>query len=213
MFTGIVQGTSRIVAVSKRGGVLCVRVEKPRAWKLAHGGSVAIDGICSTVVARGARWFEVEYMPETLSKTIAASLVRGSIVNLERPLRAGNPINGHLLHGHVDARGTVLRVQDEGSSRIVSVRAPRTLSPLIARGGSIAIDGVALAVARKREHVFSVALIPYTLTHTTLARLAPGTEVNLEADFIARTLLVGTRTGGKVRSNAAKRVRKKTRRA
>lgn len=210
MFTGIVQATSRVMDVSGRDAILRVRLAKPRAWKLSVGSSVAVDGICSTVVAHGARSFDVEYMTETLSKTTAGAFTRGRLVNLERPLRAGDPLGGHLVQGHVDVRGTVSRVEKVGASRVVHIRVPHALSPLIARGGSITMDGVSLTVARKTGLIFVVSLIPHTLSHTTLSGLIAGKEVNLEADIIARTLLAGRFRNGRVRRNATKRIREKT---
>ncbi|MCR4325752.1 MAG: riboflavin synthase [Patescibacteria group bacterium] len=207
MFTGIIQATSSVVSVSERGGVKRTRIRKPTRWKLTKGQSVAIDGICSTVAELGAGWFEVEYMPETLSKTTARSLARGHSVNLERSLRYGDPIDGHLTQGHVDSRVRVMAVTRNGRSREIRVALPQVLAKKVVRHGSVALNGVSLTVARVRRGAFEVALIPHTLSHTNLGGLSVGDPVNMEVD---RTVLLADLSDrGKVSRNAKKRGRKK----
>ncbi len=209
MFTGIVERTARIQAASRHGGILRVRIERPRAWKLSIGGSVSVNGICSTVVQLRRNSFDVEYMPETLAKTTAGMFSEGTPVNLERPLRAGDPLGGHFVQGHIDGRGIVESVMEGGAEHLVRIRVPRQLSPLILKGGSVTVDGVSLTVARKLGVTFSVALIPHTLKMTTLSSRTEDDEVNIEADMIARAFLAARRGDGRVRRNAAKRIRKK----
>jgi riboflavin synthase len=209
MFTGIIQAQSPVVAVSVSGKVRRVSVQKPARWKLVRGESISIDGICSTVENTASRSFFVSYMPETLKKTTAGSFAQGYIVNLERALKLGDRLGGHLVHGHVDARGTVVSVDKEGRSRLLTVRIPGVFTPFVERHGSIALNGVSLTVARKRGNTITVALIPYTLSHTNLGALAKGDEVNIETDAILRNLRL-LRKNAKVSRNAARPLRERS---
>ncbi|MDP2648658.1 MAG: riboflavin synthase [Patescibacteria group bacterium] len=209
MFTGIVQETSAVVSVSVRERVRRVRIRKPPRWKLLKGQSIAVDGICSTVAALGEEWFDVEYMPETLSKTTAGSLARGHSVNLERSLRYGDPVDGHLVQGHVDARTRIIAVTAKGKSREMRIALPSALAKHFALHGSVALSGVSLTVARLRRGSFDVALIPHTLSHTNLGGLSPGDSLNIETDRTALLAVAAVR--GKVIRNAEKKRRKKPR--
>ncbi len=184
MFSGIVETTTRVRSARMRGGHRAVALKTPRGWRLKRGQSVAIDGICSTVVSIGKGVFSVEYMQETLDKTTAAQFVPGYAVNLERSLGAGSRIDGHFVTGHVDARGTVQSIR----GNVLTVRVPRALARFVATKGSITVNGVALTVTHAEAERFSVALIPYTLAHTTLGQLVRGGEVNVEIDLLARYL-------------------------
>ena len=149
---------------------------------MTEGESVAVDGICSTVVALSGASFDVEYMRETLSRTTARSFVRGNTVNVERSLTFGERVHGHFVAGHVDACGRV-RAAARG---VLAVSVPKPLMRFVAPKGSITVNGVALTVTKKTHTVFSVAFIPYTLAHTNLGALKEGDSVNIEADLIAR---------------------------
>ncbi|MBI5456817.1 riboflavin synthase [Candidatus Kaiserbacteria bacterium] len=188
MFTGIVEKRGEILSAKQKGMSRVIRVEKPASWILKKGQSIAVDGICSTVQKFGPRYFEVTYMPETLMRTIARGYVRGRVVNLERSLKLGSAVEGHLVQGHIDTQGKVVRVVPRGSSREVSIRISSRLMPFVARKGSISVNGVSLTVASLGKNIFTVALVPYTLEHTNLGGLKSGSEVNIETDMIARYL-------------------------
>lgn len=199
MFTGIVKDRGRIAALRHNGGGLRLRV----AWSspdhfdgLTNDESVSINGVCQTVVATGGGWFDVDTIGETLSKTTLGALRTGDHVNLERALRPIDRLGGHLVLGHVDAPGTVATITDTGTSRDIRIAFPDRFAPYIVETGSITIDGVSLTVARLDHHHFTVAIIPFTVAHTTIATLRQGSAVNLEFDilgkYIARQLTLGT---------------------
>lgn len=188
MFAGIIEAIAAIKAVRTTGKGCIVRIEIPARWRLTIGQSIAVDGICSTVIATGGEWFEVEYMPESLKKTTVVSFVKGRMVHLERSLRVGDRVDGHFVLGHVDARASVSKVERQGSSRLITVKVPARLASFIAPIGSITLSGVALTIAASRGTSATVALIPYTLAHTNLGALRPGDVVNVEVDLVARYL-------------------------
>jgi riboflavin synthase len=189
MFTGIIDSVGEIAEIA-RNGDLRVRLQcgyDPD--RLALGASVACDGVCLTVVDKGAsaeRWFAVDVSAETLSKTTLGNWETGRRVNLERALRVGDELGGHIVSGHVDGVGMVVETRAEGDSTRVVFEAPASLAPFIASKGSIAIDGVSLTVNEVSGARFGVNLIPHTKAHTTFEALAPGRGVNLEIDVLAR---------------------------
>jgi riboflavin synthase len=186
MFTGIVReiGTVEEVERSEEGARL--RIGAELAGRLEPGGSVAVNGACLTVVDASDGSFEAEVMNQTLTLTTLGDLEPGAKVNLESPLRAGDPLGGHLVQGHVDGTGEVESVDGDGFARRVGVTAPRNLRRFIVERGSVAVDGVSLTVAGLTEAGFEASLIPETLERTTLGRVAEGNRVNLEVDVIAR---------------------------
>ena len=199
---------SRVVSAAQVDTCRRVRIAKPHGWKLVGGQSVAVDGICSTVVRSSRDFFEVEYMPETLSKTISGDFQKGTLVNLERSLTLKNFVDGHLVQGHVDARGRVVARVELGRSRELIIAAQKALMKYIAPRGSVAINGVSLTVARAGRTSFTVALIPYTIAHTNIGGLEVGNIVNIEVDMIARYLWA-LRGHGRVNRDAKKRTRKR----
>lgn len=188
MFTGIIEAQSRIISVQKNRGSSRVRIVLPRGWKLRNGQSVSIDGICSTVEEARAAHFDVTYMPETLRVSTARSFAMGTIVDLERSLRAGDRLDGHIVQGHVDGVGIVTAVRTRGDSKEVTITVPHSLMRFIAPKGSIAVNGVSLTVAARKGNSFTVALVPHTLSHTTFGTVAKSARVNIETDLIARYL-------------------------
>jgi len=186
MFSGIIETKQPILTASVHGECKRVRIAEPKGWKVSIGESISVDGICSTVVAKAAKYFEIEYMPETLGKTTADAFGEKRIVNLERSLTYGDRIHGHFVMGHVDARIRIISIEREGRSRLVTFSLPSTLSKFIVPRGSCAINGVSLTVARKTRGRFAVALIPHTLAATNLGQLKEGEEANLECDTLAR---------------------------
>jgi len=187
MFTGIVERQGRILAISGTKNKR-LTIEKPASWKLKTGGSVAVDGICVTVTSHTKDSFSCDLMPETLSRTTAKTFRVGALVNLERPLRLGGELGGHIVLGHVDTRGQITRVEKRGTSRELTVSVPARLSSLVAEKGSVTLNGVSLTVAAKRGRMFTVALIPHTLKETNLGVLQSGDTLNVEFDASMRYL-------------------------
>jgi riboflavin synthase len=187
MFTGLVQAVGTVSDVSDARGGRRLRVTEPNlAPKLELGESVAVDGACLTVVARAGETFDFEAGPETLAKTTLGRLAAGARVNLERALRVGDPLGGHIVTGHVDCVGTVLEEVVTGDWLTVWFGIPAEFEELLVSKGSVAVAGVSLTVVDAQKDRFSVMLIPHTRTHTTLGLNAPGTAVNLEFDLIAK---------------------------
>lgn len=187
MFTGIVRELGRVVSAEGGAGGLVLVVEAPQtARELAVGDSVAIDGCCLTAEAVSAGRVSLHAVPETLARTTLGRLRTGDAVNVEAALRAGDPLGGHYVHGHIDAVGRVQSVEAEGEGLRVFVEAPDSVLRYCVEKGSVAIAGVSLTVAECADDAFAVVLVPHTLDATTLAALAPGREVNLEADVLAK---------------------------
>jgi riboflavin synthase len=193
MFTGIIEAKARAASVTRHGSGTCVVVEKPRGWKLKKGQSIAVDGICTTVIRSDARTFSLDYMPETLSKTTANGFKKGSVLNLERSLRLDQFVDGHLTQGHVDTRVVVKEVEKKNGKHLVTISVPKSLTRYVALHGSLTLNGVSLTVARLEKNTATAALIPHTITHTNLATIKKGDEVNLEVDLIARYVIHGKR--------------------
>ena len=186
MFTGIVTATGTIASAVAKGDGMRLRVQAPDFGldEVAIGDSIAIQGVCLTVVARDATGFEVDASAVTLSAT--TGLEKGRDVNLEKSLRLSDRLGGHLVSGHVDGVGEVVAFDDLGGSTRLVVEAPAALATYVARKGSIAIDGVSLTVNAVEGARLEVNVIPHTLSATTLRNLARGARVNLEVDMIAR---------------------------
>jgi riboflavin synthase len=187
VFTGIVSERGRVAAID--GGAEGLRLEidaQEIAVRARPGDSVSIDGCCLTVtdVENGRLAFDA--MPESLQRSTLGTLAQGDEVNLEAALRAGDPLGGHYVQGHVDGVGRVAAVEPEGDSRRVWVEAPPDLLRYCVEKGSIAVDGVSLTISGLRDGAFEVALVPHTLAETTFGALAAGDEVNLEVDVLAK---------------------------
>jgi riboflavin synthase alpha subunit len=190
VFTGIVIERGRLIAdpqPSGQGGVrLAIGLSPELAGRLAIGDSLAVSGVCLTVVEKGAGRVAVELSPETLSRTSLGELRGGGEVNLEPALRVGDPLGGHWVQGHVDATARVVDRRDLADHRVLAVSIPPDLAPFLVEKGSVTVDGVSLTVSALRPDRFEVALIPHTLEVTTLSRLAPGDRVNLEVDVLGK---------------------------
>lgn len=186
MFTGIVVAVGRIVASRPHGEGVRLTIEAPGLGMddVAIGDSIAIQGVCHTVVAKSAAGFDVDTSGATLSVT--AGLEKGRDVNLEKSMRLSDRLGGHLVAGHVDGVGEVAAFEDLGGSARLVIDAPADLARYIARKGSIAVDGVSLTVNAVEGARFEVNVIPHTLQVTTLGRLAARARVNLEVDLMAR---------------------------
>ncbi|MFM7708143.1 MAG: riboflavin synthase, partial [Gammaproteobacteria bacterium] len=188
MFTGIVQDMGRIVALEPRAGDVRLRVavERLPLDAVRSGDSIAVSGVCLTVVEHDAGGFAADVSNETLSLTTLGDLAPGSRVNLEPALRAGDPLGGHLVSGHVDGIGRVVSLVQDARSWRIRFETPSGLARYVARKGSIAIDGVSLTVNEVEGREFGINIIPHTFEVTTIGGYAPGRRVNLEIDTIAR---------------------------
>jgi riboflavin synthase len=188
VFTGLVEdiGTLHAVEASEDARVLTVRPAAIATDDLAIGESIAVDGVCLTVTARGGGCFTVLAGDETLRRTTVADLAPGARVNLERALRLTDRLGGHLMQGHVDQVGVIQSRDEAGSNVVIEIRAPGDLMRYVAEKGSIAVDGISLTVTSVADNVFAIALIPHSVAATTLAGKPVGARVNLEVDMIAK---------------------------
>lgn len=190
MFTGLIQERGQIVGdprPSGLGGVrLAIGLGKEMAAGLGVGASLAVSGVCLTIAEVTEAALILELAPETLARTTLGRLRAGAAVNLEPALRAGDPLGGHLVQGHVDGTAEVLARRDLDAHRVLAFSLPAALAPYLVEKGSVTVDGVSLTVAALAPGRFEVALLPHTLTVTTLGALVPGDEVNLEVDVLAK---------------------------
>jgi riboflavin synthase len=186
VFTGIVTAVGRIGATRPADGGRELTIEAPYA-DLAVGESIAVDGACLTVTGHGPGWFRVHAVATTLERTRFGALAEGGRVNLERALRVGDRLGGHIVQGHVDGIGRVAAVRQEADARLVDVEVPEAVSAVTVPLGSITMDGVSLTVnALPAPGVVQVSLIPFTLQHTTLGERRVGDAVHLEGDTVGK---------------------------
>lgn len=186
MFTGLVTDVGVIRAVEREGDGRRLRIATAFR-RLVIGESIAVAGACLTVSGKGRGWFEVRVVATTLERTRFGRMRPGAAVNLERALRAGDPLGGHLVQGHVDGVGTVVALRNRKGARLLDIRAPRAVRAASIPLGSVTVDGVSLTVnALPRPGIIQVSLIPHTLAVTTLSRLGVGARVHLEADVIGK---------------------------
>jgi riboflavin synthase len=187
VFTGLIREVGRVAGVTGGDEGVRLEIEAPRTSEGAHiGDSVAINGVCLTVVSVDGGRLAFDAVPETLARSSLGGLVSGSPVNLEPALRAGEALGGHYVQGHVDGVGAVRTVEPEGDGRRLWFDAPPDLMRYVVEKGSIAIEGTSLTIAALDDAGFAVALIPHTLAETTFGTLAPGDPVNLEVDVLAK---------------------------
>jgi riboflavin synthase len=188
MFTGIIEGVGRIAALEARGGDVRLRVEVGTLpfEAVQPGESIAVNGVCLTVVEFDAVSFAADASNETLSLTTLGTLQVGAPVNLERAMRPTDRLGGHLVSGHVDGVGRVLAIVEDARAQRWRFAAPAALLRYVAKKGSICVDGVSLTVNEVDADGFEVALIPHTVSHTAFAQTQAGDAVNLEIDLVAR---------------------------
>jgi riboflavin synthase len=186
MFTGIVRELGTVEALDRSADGARLRIAAELAADLGDGDSVSVEGACLTVTERGDGSFAADVMNQTLALTTLGALERGARVNLEPPLRAGEPLGGHLVQGHVDGVGEVRAVAEDGLSRRLRVALPDGHERYVVEQGSIALAGVSLTVAALAEDSVEVSLIPETLERTTLGAAPAGTRLNVELDVVAR---------------------------
>ena len=190
MFTGIITDIGTVRRIADRGDRRCRIASGYPADGIAIGASIACSGVCLTVVDRGAEgdgaWFDVDCSAETLARTTAGGWREGTRLNLERALRVGDELGGHIVSGHVDGTAEVVSVEQSGDSTVVRFRAPADLARFIAPKGSVALDGTSLTVNDVDGAEFSVNLIPHTKAVTTWGQVHAGDRVNIEIDTMAR---------------------------
>ena len=187
MFTGIIEEVGEVIAWDQAGDAARLTVRAPLAVSDAsHGDSISVSGVCLTVVDQGADWFTADVMAMTITTSTLAGLTAGARVNLERAARVDSRLGGHIVQGHIVGTSSVLEVTPGSAWQVVRFSLAEELAPLVARKGSIAVDGVSLTVSGVGRDWFEVSLIPETLSATTLGGLAPGDRVNIETDILAR---------------------------
>ena len=196
MFTGIISDIGTVERVARGGDTRLVISTAYDTATIDLGASIACSGVCLTVVDKGAdaghHWFAVDVSGETISRTAQGQWVEGAALNLERAMKLGDELGGHIVTGHVDGVAEVTEVTPDGDSRRISIRVPADLAPFLAPKGSVTVDGVSLTVNTvvdgSHGSTFTINLIPHTQGVTTLGRLAPGQSVNIEIDVLARYL-------------------------
>lgn len=195
MFTGIITDIGRIEAIEMRGDMRARIGTTYDMTRVDMGASIACDGVCLTVVDKGQassgqgtdrNWFDVDISAETLSKTNLGAWAVGGRINLERALKVGDELGGHIVSGHVDGLATVVAIRDEGDSTRVTLRAPKSLARFIAQKGSVALNGTSLTVNEVEDCDFGINFIPHTKQMTTWGDVALGDAINLEIDTLAR---------------------------
>lgn len=192
MFTGIIHKTSKVVGLNSKKDGLSLQVLN-NLGKLKLGESISVNGVCSTVKklapwkGRVGKNISFEYMPETLKLTNLSTLDKGSIVNLERSMQAGDRMSGHIVLGHVDGVGKILSIKKEGNSQVFSIKASsKKFMKFLVYKGSITVEGVSLTVAKVKKDFFTIKILPYTLNHTNLKFKKIYDAVNLEFDILAK---------------------------
>jgi len=186
MFTGLIEAVGRVAALKSAAGGLRVRIRTGLASSLSPGDSLAVNGVCLTVVTVDDGEVQADIGPETARVTTLGSLRQDQSVNLERPMAADGRVGGHFVQGHVDGTGAVDQIRPDGDSHWLTVSFDRSLAPYFIRKGSVAVDGVSLTVAALGSNVFDVMIIPFTWANTALSSLKVHDRVNLECDMIGK---------------------------
>jgi len=189
MFTGIVEGTGTLAEVKSTGGGFRVRIHTALAPALKIGDSLAVNGVCLTIILIDGEHVLADVGPETARVTTFGALQRGQEVNLERSLRVDGRVDGHFVLGHIDGVGVIEEIRAEGESHWLTVGFPAALAPFVIRKGSIAVDGVGLTVAGLGERQLDVMVIPFSWSRTSLKNLRKGDRVNLECDMIGKYVI------------------------
>jgi riboflavin synthase len=196
MFTGLVEATGEVVGRTPASGGMRLRVASPLAAELSPGESLAVNGVCLTVILVENGELHADLGPETVRVTTLGTLERGSVVNLERPLRVDSRLGGHFVQGHVDAIGHIEDLRAEADFDWLTVGFPSHLAPFLVHKGSIAVDGISLTIAGLGVDRFDVQVVPYTMTHTNLARAERRDRVNLEVDMVGKYVVRAVELAG-----------------
>ena len=186
MFTGIISYIGKVK--SFQNSQLLVKADRSFTKQVKNGDSVAVNGVCLTVIDKRADLFQVEVMPETLKRTALGGLKSGDIVNLELAMKAADRFAGHIVQGHIDGVATVKSIKQKGNSRLFTFEVPKQLGRYIVEKGSIAVNGISLTVIDASNKTFTVGIIPYTWRHTMLSSAKVGDRVNIEVDILAKYL-------------------------
>ena len=186
MFTGLIEKTGEIAQVKPTVSGLRLRVATPLAAEMQRGDSIAVSGVCLTVVSADRHGFHADVSPETGRVSSFGAVRRGALVNLERPLRVDARLGGHFVQGHVDATGTIQELRADGESYWLTVKYPAPLASFIVRKGSIAVDGISLTIAGVGNDRFDVQVVPFTWSQTNLQAARTGDLVNLECDVLGK---------------------------
>jgi riboflavin synthase len=196
MFTGLVEGVGELVERKPTSGGFRLRIATPLAGELSRGDSLAVNGVCLTVIVAERGEVHADVGPETIRVTTLGWLEPGNAVNLERPLRADSRFGGHFVQGHVDAIGHVEELRPEADFHWLTVSFPSDLRPYIVHKGSIAVDGISLTVAGLGTDRFDVQIVPYTMDHTNLSRIQIRDRVNLECDMVGKYVVRAAELAG-----------------
>lgn len=196
MFTGLIEATGELLELKPTGGGVRLRIGSALARELTPGESLAVNGVCLTVIGAEGGEIHADLGPETLRVTTLGTLERGGRVNLERSLRADTRLGGHFVQGHIDAVGHIEEVRPDAAFHWVTIRFPAELAPYIVQRGSIAVDGISLTVAGLGADRFDVQVIPYTLDHTNLGTAKVRDRVNLECDLVGKYVVRAAELAG-----------------
>ena len=186
MFTGLIESVGEVAEIRAVEGGFNLSIRAHLADSLGEGESIAVNGVCLTAIGSEDGTFKVEIGPETAQVTSLGRLGRGSLVNLERAMRADSRFGGHFVLGHVDGAGTIAAIRPEADFWWVTVSYPGVLAPYLIHRGSIAVDGISLTIARLEAPTFDVQIVPFTWAHTNLRGARPGDAVNLECDMVGK---------------------------
>jgi riboflavin synthase len=189
MFTGLIEHVGRVAALDPIEGGYRLSIDAAVAADLKDGDSIAVNGVCLTVVRRDGQRFDTEIGPETARVTTLGAFRPGTAVNLERPMRPDGRMGGHFVLGHVDGTGTLTAIRQDGEFWWITVAFDPAMAPYFIPKGSVAVDGISLTVAALRDDEFDVQIIPFTIDHTNLQASRPGDGVNLEVDVIGKYVL------------------------
>jgi riboflavin synthase len=196
MFTGLVEAVGELVECKPTSGGFRLRIASPLASELNPGDSLAVNGVCLTVILAENGEVHADVGPETVRVTTLGSLARGAVVNLERPLRADQRFGGHFVQGHVDAIGHLEELRQESEFHWLTVSFPPVLAPLIVHKGSIAVDGISLTVAGLGVDRIDIMVVPFTMQHTNLGRIKIRDRVNLECDMVGKYVVRAAELAG-----------------
>jgi riboflavin synthase len=196
MFTGLVEGVGEVMERKPTSGGFRLRIATALAPELAPGDSIAVNGVCLTVILAQDDEIHADIGPETVRVTTLGSVERGTVVNLERPLRADSRLGGHFVQGHVDAIGHVEEIREDAEFHWLTVSFPPHLAPYLVHKGSIAVDGISLTVAGLGTDRFDIMIVPYTMEHTNLGRIGVRERVNLECDMVGKYVVRAAELAG-----------------
>jgi len=196
MFTGLVEAVGEVIEREATGGGCRLRIATPAGWEAALGDSIAVNGVCLTVIGTEEREAQFDVGPETMRVTTLGGLTPGTLVNLERPLRADSRLGGHFVQGHVDAVGHIEDLRADADFHWLAVGFPTRLAPYLIHKGSVAVDGISLTVAGLGTDRFDVQVVPYTMEHTNLGRAQRFDRVNLECDVIGKYVVRAAEIAG-----------------